>query len=160
KIKKRLEAERWLIQADRLRRNHQLPEAIAALRRAILSDPDYAKALNNLAWALLVNPPTTREPKEALSLALNAVERAPDNLGFQNTVGLALYRNGRFAEAVSVLTASLREPTGPIDAYSLFILAMCHHRLGNITRAREYHDRAGQWLDEYRADLTPIRLDE
>ena len=72
---------------------------------------------------------------------------------YLNTLGVALYRNGQFADAVPVLEKSLAAGGGKTDAFDLFFLAMCRHRLGDTDRAREDHDRDVRWLEDHKATL-------
>ena len=73
---------------------------------------------------------------------------------YHNTLGVALYRMGQFAEAVPVLERSLREGKGQVDAFDLFFLAMCHHRLGDAVKAKDYRARASGWFTEHKSQLT------
>jgi hypothetical protein len=59
--------------------------------------------LNDDAWRLLTGPREQRDPAWALLLARKAVELAPGQFPYLNTLGAALYRNGKFAEAIPVL---------------------------------------------------------
>jgi serine/threonine protein kinase/WD40 repeat protein len=138
---------------------HAVGEAIAVLRDETKSDPSNACAQSNLAWFLSVGPMDFREPKEALRAARKAVEleASPDYLG---TLGVALYRNGEFREAVATLERSLGGGEGEFDAYSLFTLAMCHHMLGDAAKSKECYDRARQWFGQKRATLPAFRVAE
>ncbi|MGH7172369.1 MAG: tetratricopeptide repeat protein, partial [Gemmataceae bacterium] len=71
-----------------------------------------------------------------------------------NTLGVALYRVGQFANAVPVLERSLREGKGQADAFDLFFLAICHHRLGDAAKAKSYRERAGRWFQLHKNRLT------
>ncbi|HTU21669.1 MAG TPA: protein kinase [Gemmataceae bacterium] len=121
---------------------------LAELRKAVRLAPCLAEAHNNLAWELLTGPQELRDPAQALAEARQAVALEDYQATYQNTLGVALYRTGRFAEAVPVLERSLREGKGQTDAFDLFFLAMCHHRLGDAARARDYHDRSIRWFQE------------
>jgi hypothetical protein len=63
-----------------------------------------------------------------------------------NTLGVALFRAGRFNEAVATLNKSLAAGDGQNDGFGLFFLAMAHHRLGHGAEARSCLDRAVGWL--------------
>ncbi len=108
--------------------------------------PNQATAHNNLAWLLLTGPKELRDPVQALAEARKAVELAPKQQAPHNTLGLALYRNGRFADAVPMLEQSLRGGKGQTDAFDLFILALSHHQLGEAAKAKDCRDRAASWF--------------
>jgi WD40 repeat protein/Flp pilus assembly protein TadD len=134
-------------------------EKVAAL---LPKDP---MALNNRAWTLATGPIEERDPERAVALARRAVELAPGQVSL-NTLGVALYRAGQYAEAVSVLEQSLAAGKGQFDAFDLFFLAMAHHRLGHVNPARDGFDRAVRWWGErkdlpapYIAELTSFRAE-
>ena len=93
--------------------------------------PNLAEAANTRAWSWLMPPssPTPAEnwrfPPSALVLARKAVELAPDEPMYGNTLGMALYRNGRYAEARTVLEGTLARGNGRQAAWDLYPLAMC-----------------------------------
>ncbi len=60
--------------------------------------------------------------------------------------GTALYRAGRFDEAVQQLTAGSADGAEPAARAWLF-LAMAHERLGHTREAGRWLDRAIAWLD-------------
>jgi serine/threonine protein kinase/WD40 repeat protein len=152
-VVQRAEADRLTEQGRDHARSGRAAEAVAALRQALRTDPTHAAAHNALAWLLLTGPKPVRDPGEALTLARKAVELAPESPPCLNTLGLALYRADRPAEAVPLLEKSLAAGEGRHEAYDLFFLAMCHARLGDAARARDCFDRAVHtW--EGRKDLT------
>jgi eukaryotic-like serine/threonine-protein kinase len=107
-----------------------------------------AAELNNLAWRLATGPPPLRDPERAVSRARQAVALAPRSAVCLNTLGVALYRAGKHAEAVATLERSLAAGHGQSDAFDLFFLAMAHHRLGQAVQARDAFDRAVRWVRE------------
>jgi WD40 repeat protein/Tfp pilus assembly protein PilF len=135
-------------------------KAVDLLRQVIRTDPRHTKAHNGLAWLLLTGPKELRDPKEALPLARKAVEFAPEQPTYHNTLGVALYRTDQFAEAVPVPERSLKEGEGTADASDLFVLAMCHHRLGHDDKAKDCLGRAERWFEERRGQLLPRHIDE
>jgi serine/threonine protein kinase/WD40 repeat protein/tetratricopeptide (TPR) repeat protein len=120
--------------------------ALLQLRHAVLIDPDHAMAQNNLAWLLLTGPRELRDAKEALAHARAAVAR-DEQQTYLNTLGVALYRNDQYAEAVPMLEKSLAAGKGQSDAYDLFPLAMCHATLGDPVKAKDCFDRAVKWME-------------
>jgi tetratricopeptide (TPR) repeat protein len=147
------EAASLVRQANKSVRANKHQDALTALKKAVQIAPSHAAAQNNLAWLLLTGPKGLRDPEQALRAAQKAVELEREQFIYLNTLGVALYRNGKFAEAVPVLERSLREQEGQADAFDLFFLAMCHHRLGDATKAKDCRDRAADWFQKHKSQL-------
>jgi WD40 repeat protein/tetratricopeptide (TPR) repeat protein len=118
-------------------------DAVADLNRAagLARETTHPFILNNIAWRLVTGPPEARDPKRGLELARWADARRPNDPVVSNTLGVALYRAGQYADAVPVLERSLAAGKGAHDAHDLFFLAMCHARLGDPAAARECYAR-------------------
>jgi tetratricopeptide (TPR) repeat protein len=106
---------------------------------------------NPVAWySVLV---AGEEPNfgESVRLAELAVNGAPEvhKAVFLNTLGAALYRAGRFEEAVRRLDDGIQKRRGVSGAEAWVFLALAHHRLG-------HHKEARLWLDRFR-DYLPDR---
>jgi serine/threonine protein kinase/WD40 repeat protein/tetratricopeptide (TPR) repeat protein len=99
---------------------------------------------NNLAWVLLNGPAEERDAPLALHLAEWAVKMLPGREN-QNTLGLAQYRNARYAEAVATLEKNLTSRKGTDEGYDLFPLAMSYAKLGKAARAKDCFNRAVRW---------------
>ena len=82
-----------------------------------------------------------RDPERAVALSRRAVALAPPLPAYLNTLGVALYRAGEYAEAISVLDRSRAAGKGEFDAFDLFFLAMAHHQLGHRPEGRGYSTR-------------------
>jgi tetratricopeptide (TPR) repeat protein len=108
-----------------------------------------ALELNNAAWELATGAVYLRDPERAVSLARKAVAAAPDQPLYLNTLGVALYRAGRHAEAIATLEKSLEAGKGESDAFDLFLLAMARFKLGQIAQARADFDRAVRWRRDH-----------
>src|SRR5205823_13405667 len=107
-----------------------------------------------------------RDPKRAVALARRAVKLRPDTELYLNTLGVALYRDGQDAEAVTVLEKSLAGSDGESDGWDLFVLAMCRHRLGQPDQAQADLARAVAWMEKptgmtgrERAELAAFRTE-
>jgi WD40 repeat protein/Tfp pilus assembly protein PilF len=129
-------------------------KALASLQKATKVAPSLAMPHNNLAWLLVAGPKELRDPVQALPEAQKAVELEPKETLYLNTLGVTLYRLGKFAEAVLVLEQCLDEQKGQPDAVDLFFLAMCHHRLGDATKAKNYRQRGMTWFESNKSKLT------
>jgi serine/threonine protein kinase/WD40 repeat protein len=145
-----LDDEAWTLfqQTGNLQEAGKIDEAIAVLRRAAARYPELAMAHNDLAWLLATAPGPRRDRDEAVEHARRAVALAPDEPMYLDTHGVALYRAGRFAEAVPFLERSLAASIGESDGFDLFFLAMAHHRSGRREEARACFDRALRWARE------------
>jgi serine/threonine protein kinase/WD40 repeat protein/tetratricopeptide (TPR) repeat protein len=117
-----------------------------------------ATLCNNTVWRRVKSPTTKAVSTEVLTLCQKAVALEPANVMFQNTLGVTLYRMERFQDAVHCLEANLQAPNKWLG-FDLYILAMCHHRLGDARKARDCFDRAVRWCDE-RKGLSQMHLDE
>jgi eukaryotic-like serine/threonine-protein kinase len=121
---------------------------------------------NDQAWALVMGPDGQRDLARALELIRKAVEVDPENETILNTLGTVQYRNGQYATAVATLEKSLAASRGRIDAFDLFVLAMCHARLGEPAKAKDCFDRALAWTEahkdlpqEWAKDLKALRTE-
>ena len=124
----------------------------------LVLEPRNPELSNNLAWILVTGPQRLRDPARALALAREAVRLAPKQSSFLNTLGVVLYRNGRFAESRrAALEKSLTGQKIP-PAFDLYFLAMCHHGLGAAAEARDCYDRALE--SQGKATLPPSSAEE
>jgi WD40 repeat protein len=125
------------------------PAAPAPLEvRVALADDVLGPAgLNDEAWRLVTDPAEQRDPARALRLIQKAVKHEPVEATLWNTLGVALYRNGQYREAVAALEKSLAAGKGQSDAFDLFFLAMCHAKLGDAAKAKDCYERAVNWFE-------------
>jgi tetratricopeptide (TPR) repeat protein len=101
----------------------KLPEAVEWLQQVLDEFPDDVGAMNDLGylWA-----DENRRLPQALEMIRKAVEAEPDNGAYRDSLGWALYRLGRYNEAVAELQkAAEKQPDGLIldhlgDAYLKF----------------------------------------
>ena len=123
--------------------------------------PDQRRTLalrcNNLSWGLATgSEPKFRNPTCALEFAKKAVELSPNNGAYANTLGVAHYRAGDWKAAIAALEKSMELRNGG-DSFDWFFLAMAHWRLGEKEKAREWYDRAVQWMDKNRPTDEELR---
>ena len=135
-------------------------QARKSLEQAIQLDPESAHAHNNLAWVLVAGPESLRNVAEAVRLARRAVHLDGNRASFWNTLGLALYRVGRYSEAIDALKHSLDLGGDAEAGYNLVFLALCHSHMGNAKVADEYCQRALSWYEHHLSRLSPHSRDE
>jgi tetratricopeptide (TPR) repeat protein len=113
-------------------------------------EPDPVQA-NNTAWVCCLGPGAP-DPGAAVALAEKAVAARPRDYAILNTLGAALMRAGRPAEAVRRLEEclSLRPPQLDV-VHDELLLALACHGLGRDEDARRWLAKAAQWMDRYRA---------
>jgi tetratricopeptide (TPR) repeat protein len=103
--------------------------AIPYYRQVLGVDASNIFALNNLA-----NHLTATNPEEALKLAQQAVEVAPDNPAVQDTLGWIYYRKGMYSMAVEHLkVAAMRQANPRRD----FHLGMAYLKAGDPSRGQK-----------------------
>ncbi len=122
------------------------------LHRALELARQYSESpsrLNDLSWSVVSKP---LQNAEQYALGLRAAERAVElstNGLFQNTLGVAQYRNGKYSEALVTLTQSAelnRTAFGGFLPADIAFLSMTLHHLGRA-------DEATRRLDELRETL-------
>jgi eukaryotic-like serine/threonine-protein kinase len=100
-------------------------------------------AANRLAYACTYAPDAVTD----LSTPIQVCERsAPIMAGGERIVGAALYRAGRFEQALERFKQSHKvfQPR----AWDWLLLAMIHSRLGHPSEARRYLQQADEWITE------------
>lgn len=126
--------------------------AIAEYREAIRLYPRFGWALNDLAWLLATTTDATcRDPVQAIEYARKAIAVTPKDGSYWNTLGVALYRNGCWREAVDALQESEKllgkTPLWHDHAENWLFLAMAHWQLGEKDMARKYFDRTVEKME-------------
>jgi serine/threonine protein kinase len=154
------DSERARIRSERAER-----ETRTQLSRAEAAEAKLTKqlqnivALNNQAWRLTTRRAGEQDLATAVLLGKIAVEAAPQNSSYWNTLGVTQYRLGKYKEARAALEKSLALGQGHFDAFDLFFLAMCHAKLGAPDKARDCFDRAVRWADSKKG-LPPQLVEE
>jgi tetratricopeptide (TPR) repeat protein len=126
----------------------KLDAAIAEFREAIRLQPDYAEALNSLAWTLVLKTKRPRrEYDEGVVRSRKAVELAPNDGNFANTLALAEYRLGHWAESMAASERAMALRDGG-SAWDWFLLAMALCQRAEKDEARKWFDKAVAWTKE------------
>jgi len=103
-----------------------------AFRAAVDLVPQSAMFPNDLAWLLVTYPEHEfHKPAEAVVLAQKAAENGPQAANVWNTLGVALYRAGRYTEAIDALQKSETLGGGKELGFNALFIAMSHWQLGN-----------------------------
>ena len=88
--------------------------AISRYRSALAADGSNVTALNNLAYIVSVDDPT-----EALNLAQQAMELAPDNAAVEDTLGWVYHRKGVYRTAIEYLKKAVAKESTPRRQFHL-----------------------------------------
>ena len=100
---------------------------------------------NHVAWFCVLAPDPVSDREAPIRLAVVALAGHPEGEKERsevlNTLGAALYRAGRFEEAIRRLNESVQTSGGQSVPKGFAFLAMAHHRLG-------HNDAAKRWLDK------------
>lgn len=118
----------WLGVLDKVQGKHIA--AIEHFKKAVEANPGDAQALNNLAYELIEYG---NQPDEALKYAQKAVELAPENPAYADTLGWILYGKGLYGPAVTYLERAAAKPGNVVWKYHL---AMAYARMGEASRSR------------------------
>jgi eukaryotic-like serine/threonine-protein kinase len=149
---------------EAIRRERSLSERVRQLALALAAivpeDPD---RLNEASWFVVRAPGAD---SAAYLMALHQAERAceldPKDANYQGTLGTARYRIGDWKRAIADLekAISLRKADTLLNANEGFFIAMAQWQLGAKTQAREWFDKAVQWMKKGSdADLYHFRAE-
>jgi tetratricopeptide (TPR) repeat protein len=115
-------------------------KAISHYRMVIEKEPDFIPAVNNLAFLIAEKGKSKKELKEALELALKAVQHYPNDLNFNDTLGWVYFRMGEYEKANGPFQRLLdKEGDSPVFHYHL---GMLFYKQGRGAKAREMLKKA------------------
>ena len=83
--------------------------ALESYREALKLDNENSNAVNGLGYLLA---DSGEDPHTAVELCRKAVERAPENMAYRDSLGWALFRTGNTSEAIRYLTEALSSRPG------------------------------------------------
>ena len=123
----------------------QYQEAYNDFVTAIKKKPDYAPAYNNKAWLLATCPEAKlRNGQEAVQDALKALELAPNDSGYMDTLAAAYAEDDQFEKAISIqkmVIKQLKEQNAPQPFFN-----ECNERLesyeSNISGREPFNRKA------------------
>ncbi len=117
------------------------------LRDYLAAFPNDAEVNNNLAWVLATPADTRmRDLDQAIRLARRSTEIAESHVAW-NTLGVALFYAGRFEESIDALRRSVRLQGSGGHVVDWMFLAMDHLKLGHTNEARDWYERAVDWMN-------------
>jgi tetratricopeptide (TPR) repeat protein len=98
---------------------------------------------NSVAWSCVLAADAVADVEVPVRLAKLAVNGAPDDEQpmYLNTLGAALYRAGRFEDAIRQLVEGMQRRNGVSYPQDWVFLALAHHRLG-------HREQALHWLQK------------
>jgi WD40 repeat protein/tetratricopeptide (TPR) repeat protein/predicted Ser/Thr protein kinase len=107
-------------------------------------DPD---ELYLLARILALAPQEVSEPAQEVAFLEKVVAVHPKEAWYRHTLAVAYYRDGRLALAVEHAQRSMKG--GWLgDVVNWLLLALAHQRLGHDAEARQWLDKAVQWIEQ------------
>src|SRR5262249_54123412 len=111
-----------------------------------------------VVWPCALTPEAVADPGVPVRLAEAALnhhavteQEASDRL---RILGAALYRAGRFAEAIRTLEECQRGRGDGGDPQGFAFLALAHHRLGHRSEARRWLDKLAAYWPKETGDLS------
>jgi len=123
-----LTARRWLGNLEAVLGNQS--KAIGHFRQVVANDPRDPQASNNLAYLLAEQ---ANQIDEALKYAQTAVELAPTQADYCDTLGWILYRKGLYTSAIPYLERANADSGNVVWKYHL---AMAYAKAGDSKRGR------------------------
>jgi tetratricopeptide (TPR) repeat protein len=110
---------------------------------------------SDVAWTCVLGPVAGADREAVVRLAEQALagaENDSDRDFSSHTLAAAIFRAGRFEEAVKHLDAGITAHGKGADPKDWLFLAMAHQRLGHADLAQNWLDKAVCWLDESTQD--------
>lgn len=131
-----LTARKWLGIVEAVSSDHS--SAIEHFREVATADPGDAQAANNLAYLLSGH---RDHAEEALKYAQKAVELAPAQAEYCDTLGWILYQKGLYSPAIQYLERAVASSG---DAVARYHLAMAYTKAGDAKRGRVVFEAAAK----------------
>ncbi|HKV42941.1 MAG TPA: tetratricopeptide repeat protein [Blastocatellia bacterium] len=121
----------YLLLGDALWKSNRIQEASQAYHRAVAVQPDSLPAMNNLAFFLAE---TCANLDEALRVSQRAVQQAPQQPSFKDTLGWVYLKRNDTSSALQIFNSLVRQyPNDPLFRYHLGVSLF---RIGEKAKAR------------------------
>jgi tetratricopeptide (TPR) repeat protein len=108
--------------------------------------------INTRVWTCSLVDAAVANPAQLVNFMESAIERvdSANKSVLLNTLGLALYRAGRFDDAVTAIHQSMDANANSREGIvtDWLILAMAHHQLGRPDQSRHWLEKSIAWLEE------------
>jgi eukaryotic-like serine/threonine-protein kinase len=118
----------------------------------------YHVQINSLVWSCVLTPEAVADHEALVRLVEPALASQPgvgrERSDFLNTFGAALYRAGRFEEAVLRLDEGIQAGGDGGDPRGFAFLALAHHRLGHRDEAKLWLGRLGAYQPKEGPDFS------
>jgi tetratricopeptide (TPR) repeat protein len=125
----------------------EFPEAPARGREF---SGDMLSMIERRALLIAASPDVNlRDAASAVELAKKAVQGAPEDGAFWNTLALAHYRAGQWEDTITASGKARELRAGGHEGIDLFFIAMAHWQLGKEEEARQWYDQAVEWMEQY-----------
>lgn len=135
-------AEVFILAFSKTADNKYLKDAMGTYESLLAKMPNNTSILNNVAYILA---DSNQDLDKALEYAKRANEIQPDNPEYLDTYALALYKKGKYSEAVQFGRAAIQQydtqqKSPPVEVYEH--LAQAHEQLGELSQARVVYQQA------------------
>jgi WD40 repeat protein/serine/threonine protein kinase len=136
---------RALLEANDVAGAQRVCENLLKLANLTAANPNNHALAHMGAWACMLTPDAVADQGALVRLAEVLLNEVPEPGRYRSeqlrTLGAALYRAGRFAEATRSLEESNKNRGDDGDPRGFAFLAMAHHRLGQRAEATRWLDK-------------------
>ena len=116
-----------------------------------------AKIADAVAWCSHIGPCDPAAAQRAVRIAERLVNQQRNALHLE-TLGVTLYRAGRFADSIKVLAERVKIHKEGGGSYTWLFLALAHKRLGHHEEARQWFDKFAAWYGKQQFKTWQERL--
>ena len=141
------DADALLLRAQAKIQTGQFDDAVKDYERSLQYAKPDANMCNILAWKSVGSGrPDGRIVEQAIKWAELATTLKPNIARYENTLGVAYYRAGRWEEAIEALERAEKLAPGKDYAHNMFFIAMAHWHLGDHVTSRRLYADSVKWM--------------